>query len=251
MPQYTTRQFEARHETQPPTSRHIRMWGQSAMMGDVRDCAGVRIARPRQRCAAANQKALTQNQNSLIRWAVGKTQTALRFTGVILMTSKCAPEFAEGANSHHTRLNEPFEFQSTTRLPGFAHQTHRIYQYNSRRNKNNTLISEGGVFSPLISAAPLIETLMKQYIRSENPVKHGVGDNIKQQFEQQDETQPDAMGGVWLDAQARALYAICGVPPRRDAAPGNQKAAMAALPHEARLITTCAAGADKTIQYQT
>ncbi|MEK7532695.1 MAG: hypothetical protein AAB579_03805, partial [Patescibacteria group bacterium] len=108
--------------------------------------AGDYIAAPK------NQKVLTRGQNSLIRWAV---------------------------DLHHTRVNEPFEFQSTTRLSGFTHQTHRTDIIDIGWNKNNTLISEGGVFGPLMSVAPLTETLMGQYISAENFVKRVAVDNDK------------------------------------------------------------------------
>ncbi|MEK7532597.1 MAG: hypothetical protein AAB579_03275, partial [Patescibacteria group bacterium] len=115
--------------------------------------AGDYIAVPRSRGIVTNQKTLMRDQDSLIRWAV---------------------------DLHHTRVNEPFGFQPTTRLPGFTHQTHRTYQYNSEINKNNTLISEDGVFSPLMSVAPLIETLIGEYSRSANLVKTLVVDNLSE-----------------------------------------------------------------------
>jgi len=56
----------------------------------------------------------------------------------------------------------------------FTHQTHRIYQYSSGGNKNNTLVSESDVFSPLTSAVPLTDTLNQKYTTHENPVKSPV-----------------------------------------------------------------------------
>lgn len=69
-------------------------------------------------------------------------------------------------DSHHTRRNGQSGFQSVTQLLGFTHQPHRSYQYISRRNKNNTLVSEGDVFSPLLSVMLPIENRCSKYSKS-------------------------------------------------------------------------------------
>ena len=76
-----------------------------------------------------NQKVLASCQNSLTRWAAGRTQMSLRATGALNIFRNRAPEFAEGANSHRTRRGEQAGFQSVTRLSGFTHHTHRIHYY--------------------------------------------------------------------------------------------------------------------------
>ncbi len=89
-----------------------------------------------------NQKALMQDQNSLIRWAV---------------------------DSHHTRRGEQSVFQAVTRLPGFTHQTHRTNKHIT--NKNNPQIASEIVFSSLWSTVLPLETQYSNYITPKNLVK--------------------------------------------------------------------------------